>query len=240
MNFSLISIVIPVFNEQERIANSLDKIIKYITQSRLDYEVFIGDDGSNDNTVNIVNEYTEKFPNFHLLQFDHRGKGAAIKDTLKTIKSEYCFICDADLSMPINQLDRFIENIEPDIQILYGSREHKSSRRFDEPNIRYFIGRVFNIITRLILQLNIKDTQCGFKLFNLNNCRQIFEKQTINGFAFDSELLYLAKKYNLNTKEIPIDWYYYGNSKVRLTIDSIKMFIDLIKVRLNNLFGHYN
>ena len=238
MVLSNLSIIIPVYNEQERISLSLDTILEYSASSDFHCEILIGD-GSNDNTAKIVNEYVEKYSNVHLFQFPHRGKGAVIKDTIRMANDEYCFICDADLSMPIDQLDRFILTLGKNDHILYGSRENEISRRIGEPYLRYILGRVFNLIAKLILQIRVKDTQCGFKMFNMSVCRDIFEKQTMNGFVFDVELFYLAKKYKLNIKEIPIDWYYYGNSKVRPTVDSVKMFIDIIRIRLNNLLGCY-
>lgn len=239
MVLSNLSIIIPVYNEQERISVSLDTILEYSASSDFHCEILIGDDGSNDNTAKIVNQYVEKYSNIHLFQFPHRGKGAVIKDTIRMANDEYCFICDADLSMPIDQLDRFIVSLGKNDHILYGSRENKISRRIGEPYLRYILGRVFNLIAKLILQIRVKDTQCGFKMFNMSVCRDIFEKQTMNGFVFDVELFYLAKKYKLNIKEIPIDWYYCGDSKVRPTVDSVKMFIDIIRIRLNNFLGRY-
>ena len=239
MVLSNLSIVIPVYNEQARISASLDTILEYISNSDFYCEILIGDDGSRDNTVDVVNAYVEKYSNIHLFEYSHRGKGAVVKDTVMVANTEYCFICDADLSMPIEQLDRFILDLDKNDHILYGSRENVSSNRIGEPYFRYLLGRVFNFLAKLLLQINIKDTQCGFKMFNMEVCRDIFEKQTMNGFVFDAELFFLAKIKQLNTKEIPIDWYYYGNSKVRPTVDSAKMFIDIIRIRLNSLFGHY-
>ena len=174
-----------------------------------------------------------------LLSVSHGGKGWAVKNGMLAALGTYRFMADADLSMPIDQLDRFVLGLEKNDHILFGSRENKISRRIGEPYLRYLLGRVFNLIAQLLLQIRVKDTQCGFKMFNMSVCRELFEKQTMNGFVFDAELFYLAKKYKLNTKEIPIDWYYYGNSKVRPTVDSIKMFIDIIRIRLNNFLGRY-
>ena len=239
MALSNLSIVISVYNEQERISASLDTILEYLTNSEFNCEILIGDDGSVDNTVGVVNEYVEKHSNIHLFQYSHRGKGAVIKDTILMANDKYCFICDADLSMPITQLDRFLLDLDENDHILYGTRESVFSSRIGEPYFRYVLGRVFNFLTKLLLQINIKDTQCGFKMFNMSVCRDIFEQQTMNGFIFDVELFFLAQKKQLNTKEIPIDWYYYGDSKVRPSIDSFKMFIDIIRIRLNSFFGRY-
>ena len=211
MDLSNLSIVIPVYNEQERISASLDTILEYLANSDFHCEILIGDDGSDDNTVGVVNKYVEKHSNIHLFQYSHRGKGAVIKDTIMMANDEYCFICDADLSMPITQLDRFLLDLDENDHILYGTRESVFSSRIGEPYFRYVLGRIFNFLTKLLLQINIKDTQCGFKMFNMSVCRDIFEQQIMNGFIFDVELFFLAQKKQLNTKEIPIDWYYYGD-----------------------------
>ena len=169
MVLSNLSIIIPVYNEQERISLSLDTILEYSASSDFHCEILIGDDGSNDNTAKIVNEYVEKYSNVHLFQFPHRGKGAVIKDTIRMANDEYCFICDADLSMPIDQLDRFILTLGKNDHILYGSRENEISRRIGEPYLRYILGRVFNLIAKLILQIARKPPREQIELMTIRN-----------------------------------------------------------------------
>ena len=141
-------------------------------------------------------------------------------------------MCDADLAMPINELSKFLEAAEKNYDIVIGSRQISGSNRIGEPLLRHIMGRVFNILTRLLLIPGIHDTQCGFKCFSAKAANQIFPAQKIKGFAFDTEILYLAYQRKLSICEIPITWHHHSDSKVNIIKDSIMMFKDILLIRL--------
>ena len=236
---TFLSVIIPTYNESKRIESTLTQITEHLDSSSFTYEIIISDDGSSDNTKAQVEIFAKANPKIKLLALSHKGKGWAIRNGLNYAEGRYRFICDADLSMPIHYLEKFLP---PDIKhcdIVIGSREIKGARRIGEPKVRHIMGRVYNLLIRLIFCMNISDTQCGFKCFRWENVESIFAKQCINGFAFDMEVLFLAKKSNLIIKEIGIDWYYKDQSKVRPGLDPILMALDLIKIRWRYFTGKY-
>ncbi len=228
-----LSIIIPVFNEQSRIAFTLEKLTSFLNQQTFTWQIFIINDGSTDSTVNIVKEWIEKDCRILLKSIPHQGKGSAIKTGMLLASGSYRFMCDADLAMPINELSKFLEAVEENYDIVIGSRQISGSNRIGEPFLRHIMGRVFNIITRLLLTPGIHDTQCGFKCFTANASQQIFQIQKTKGFAFDTEILYLARKRKLSICEIPITWYYHSDSKVHIIKDSILMFKDILFIWLH-------
>ena len=238
MNIFL-SVIIPTYNESQRITSTLVQIIEYLDSSEFTYEIIVSDDGSSDNTKAQVERFEKSNSKIKLLALTHKGKGWAVRNGLNYAKGTYRFICDADLSMPINYLERFLPPNIDHSDIVIGSREIKGARRIGEPQIRHIMGRIYNLLIRFIFCINISDTQCGFKCFRWENVESIFAKQCINGFAFDMEVLFLAKKSNLIIKEIGIDWYYKDLSKVRPGIDPLLMALDLIKIRWRYLTGKY-
>jgi len=215
------------------------QISEYLDKCGFTYEIIVSDDGSSDNTKAQVELFAKYNPKIKLLSLSHKGKGWAIRNGLNYANGTYRFICDADLSMPINYLEKFLPPNTEHSDIVIGSREIKGARRIGEPQVRHIMGRIYNLLIRLIFCMNISDTQCGFKCFRWENVESIFAKQCINGFAFDMEVLFLAKKSNLIIKEIGIDWYYKDLSKVRPGIDPLLMALDLIKIRWRYLTGKY-
>ena len=234
-----LSVIIPTYNESQRIKSTLIQISEYLDKSRFTYEIIVSDDGSSDNTKTQVELFTKSNAKIKLLALKHNGKGWAIRNGLSYAVGTYRFICDADLSMPINYLEKFLPPSVEHSDIVIGSREIKGARRIGEPKARHLMGRMYNLLTRLIFCMNISDTQCGFKCFKWETVESIFAKQCINGFAFDMEILFLAKKSDLIITEIGIDWYYKDLSKVRPGIDPILMALDLIKIRWRYLTGKY-
>ncbi len=238
MNIFL-SVIIPTYNESQRITSTLVQIIEYLNSSAFTYEIIVSDDGSSDNTKTQVELFAKYNSKIKLLALTHKGKGWAVRNGLNSAEGKYRFICDADLSMPINYLEKFLPPTMEHSDIVIGSREIKGARRIGEPKARHVMGRIYNLLTRLIFGMNISDTQCGFKCFRWKNVEPIFAKQCINGFAFDMEVLFLAKKSNLIITEIGIDWYYKDLSKVRPGLDPILMALDLLKIRWRYLTGKY-
>ena len=226
-----LSIVIPAFNEEARILNTLREVVAYLAGQDFPWEVVIADDGSSDATNAISAQFAGDTPNVRVLSLPHRGKGWAVRQGMLAARGKYRFLCDADLSMPIDQVKRFVPPELEEVDLAIGSREAAGSRRIGEPSGRHVIGRVYNNLVKTLAVPGLNDTQCGFKCFRGEIVPQLFERQTVDGFAFDVELLVLASKNGLRVHEVGIDWYYREHSKVRLLRDSLAMTWDLLKIR---------
>lgn len=233
-----LSIVIPAYNEEKRIKNTLYRIINYFEYKEFKYEIIVVNDGSTDNTVNIVKGVKNKKIKV-LTNNPNMGKGYAVKRGVLAAKKKHILFSDADLSTPIEEIEKFLPYLH-NYDVLIGSRNLKESDiQVKQPFIRSKLGKSFPFLVRCLLLKNIKDTQCGFKLFQKHTIKPIFEKQTLNGFSFDGEILYIAQKLNYKIKEIPITWINSLGSKVNTLKDSYKMFKDLFKIRENNKNGLY-
>ena len=226
-----LSIIIPVFNEEERIGSTLNLVVNFLRTREYAWEIVISDDGSTDSTVSVVKQFINDGSNIKLLELAHHGKGWAIKNGMLSATGKHRFICDADLSMPIDQMERFFVNDSGCVEIAIGSREMPLSRRLGEPFSRRLMGRIYNILVKGMGVSGITDSQCGFKCFSGEQVFALFNKQTISGFAFDVEILFLAQRAGITIREIDIDWYYMPNSKVRPILDSICMTWDLARIR---------
>ncbi len=226
-----LSIVIPAFNEEARIRTTLDQVIAFLVSRPYTWEIVVADDGSTDATARLVSELADGRPELKLLRLPHRGKGWAVKHGMLAAVGEYRFLCDADLSMPIEQVERFLPPQVGEGTIVVGSREAPNSRRIGEPAHRHFMGRLYNRLVRLAAVPGISDTQCGFKCFPGEQASALFQRQRTNGFAFDVEILFLARRSGLKVTEIGIDWYFREESKIRPLLDSVVMTRDLIKIR---------
>ncbi|MFH1597579.1 MAG: dolichyl-phosphate beta-glucosyltransferase [Patescibacteria group bacterium] len=233
MNFSL-SIVIPVYNEAARITKSLEKIIKYF--ERDDYEILIIDDGSSDRTLDIVRSFRNN--RIRILRNEvNLGKGYSVKKGVLAATKSHILFSDADLSTPIAEFEKFKPYLKSH-DILIGSRAMTNSDvKVRQPIYKVILGRLGNLMIRLLAVKGIQDTQCGFKLFNRQS-KKLFTKSTIYRWGFDFEILYIAQKQKLNIKEIPVVWVNDPRSKVK-KIDYLITFYDLIKIRINNILGKY-
>lgn len=231
-----ISIVIPAYNEVNRIGKCLTSVINYV-EGKYDYEIIVVDDGSRDSTARIV----EGFMNPHIILITNeknKGKGYSVKKGVLAAKKPWILFTDADVSTPIKELGKLMSQEGFDVAI--GSRAMAQSNIVvSQPFYRGLGGKVFNIIVRAMRLSSFKDTQCGFKLFKKEAARKIFERQRINGFAFDVEVLYIAKKLGLTVKECPVDWYNSKETKVKFIRSSLSMFSDLVKIRFNDRKGIY-
>ena len=234
-----LSLVIPAYNEEARISATLERVISYLEGRSYSWEVLVADDGSSDGTAALVAEVAASQPNLRLMSLSHRGKGWAVKNGMMAARGEYRVLCDADLSVPIEQVERLLPPQVQGVDIALGSRATKGAQRIGEPSRRHLMGRIYNVLVRTIAVPGIQDTQCGFKCYRGEVVPSLFQRQTMDGFAFDVEVLFLAGKDGLTLREIPIDWYYREHSKVRAFRDSLAMTLDLLRIRWRHLRGRY-
>lgn len=235
-----LSIIIPAYNETNRLPASLEKVDAFLREQDYTAEVLVVNNGSSDDTLTIAQEIAQRMPNLRVFHEEIRGKGLAVKRGMLEAVGKYRFLCDADLSMPIEQINRFLPPALEPVNVAIGSREVSGAERFDEPEIRHLIGRIFNTIVRWLVLPGLQDTQCGFKCFRGDIAEEIFTLQRLGGMSFDAEVLFIARKRGYEIKEIPIDWYFNPDSRVRLVQDSLRMGWDLLKIRWCNLMGYYD
>ena len=239
VNKPYLSIIIPAYNEEPRIVDTLRQVVEYQGSQPHSWEVVVVDDGSTDATASLVKAVAQDYPQVHLISGPHGGKGWAVHHGMQWTTGEYRFLCDADLSMPVEQMSRFLPPQASNFDIALGSREVSGARRIGEPFIRHIMGRAYNLLVRLLVIPNLSDTQCGFKCYRGQVAQELFPIQRLYGFAFDVEILFLARKRGLRMKEVPIDWYYRPQSKVRPIKDSMAMGRDILRIRWHYLRGRY-
>lgn len=239
MERPFLSLVIPAYNEQSRLPTTLEKMRAFLSRATFGYEVLVVDDGSQDRTAAVVEEAACDFPHLRLLRERHRGKGHAVRKGMLAASGHYVMFCDADLSMPIEEVVKFPEALRGPYRIAIASREVAGARRVGEPRYRHLMGRVFNLIVRLLAVPGLQDTQCGFKCFTREAARKVFRLQTIDGFGFDVEVLYIARRLGIGITEVPITWYHSPSSRVDPIRDTVRMFRDVLRVRLNDRRGLY-
>ena len=194
--------------------------------------------GSTDNTEEVVSRAAEYIPGIRLMCLPEKGKGIACRAGALESRGEVVFLCDADLSMPPETLERFLEAAER-VDVVAGSREAPGARRYSEPRHRHLMGRVFNHLVQLLAVRGISDTQCGFKAVRRQAARHLFSQLTVGGFGFDVELLFLARKFGYAVEELPIEWYFDADSRVRPGTDTLNMVSEVCMIRLRNVLGRY-
>jgi dolichyl-phosphate beta-glucosyltransferase len=234
-----LSIVIPAYNEAKRIGDSLHTLRRHLHDSGLDCEIRVVDDGSEDDTAAIVTRVAGEDARVTLQREPHRGKGGAVRAGMLASRAELRFLCDADLSMPIHELSRFLDTVPRECDIAIGSREGEAARRVGEPFYRHAMGRVFNTLVRKSVLPAIHDTQCGFKMFTGRAAQAVFSATTIPGWAFDIEVLAIARTQGWRIRELPIEWHYGTESRVAPVRDSYRMLRDLWTIRGNIRRGAY-
>ncbi|MCH7589040.1 MAG: glycosyltransferase family 2 protein [Chloroflexi bacterium] len=229
----LLSIIIPAYDEEERLPSTIQKILDFIDRQDFDVELLVIDNGSRDRTAAIVREAAREHSNVFLYQEATAGKGLAVRRGMLQAIGEFRFICDADLSMPIDEVLKFLPPRLENIDIAIGSREAPGAVRHDEPLYRHWVGRAFNALVGLIAVRGFKDTQCGFKCFRAAVADDLFGVQQLDGWTFDVEVLFIALKRGYSVVEVPINWYFFPSSRIRVFRDSINMFLDLFRIRRN-------
>lgn len=230
----------PAYNEAARIHDTIDTLRAHVPSFVSDFEIRVVDDGSDDATALIVEAVAKQDSRVVLQRGPHRGKGSAVKAGMLAAAGDLRFMCDADLSMPVHELPRFLDMVPARCDIAIGSREGAGARRVGEPPYRHLLGRVFNNAVKGAILPGIDDTQCGFKLFTSHAANLVFPKTTIEGWAFDVEALYIARRRNLRVLELPIEWHYRELSRVSAIRDPFRMVRDVWKIRRNGARGVYD
>jgi glycosyltransferase involved in cell wall biosynthesis len=233
-----LSIVVPAYNEALRIDTTLRKIRIYAAAQPFPIEVVVVDDGSTDATAEVV----ARFPEVRILRVSpNRGKGHAVRHGALASAGEFVLFTDADLSAPIEEADKLLSALESGAAAAVGSRAlRRELIGVRQPVLRDYSGRIYNLLVRLFTGLRIHDTQCGFKLFRMDATRRAFELQRVEGFGFDPELLFLIERTGGKIIEVPVRWNHDAATKVRFPRDPIRMFADLISLRVRSIGAHYS
>jgi dolichyl-phosphate beta-glucosyltransferase len=233
-----VSIVIPAHNEQNRLPGTLEQIFHFLEQQSFTSEVIVVENGSTDRTHEVAKEFASRHPNLGVIQSE-KGKGAAVQRGMLTARGEYRFMCDADLSMPVEEITKFLPPKLQNFDIAIASREAQGAVRYNEPSYRHWGGRGINFLIQTLILPGLNDTQCGFKCFRAEVVEDIFKRQTLHGWSFDIELLYIARRHGYRIVEIPIHWYHFSDSKVSALRDAVRMITDIFRIHANARRGTY-
>ncbi len=236
-----LSVVIPAYNEEKRIGPAIGAVISYMRSRNLDFEFIFVDDGSTDKTVETIKNSLGGFSGFKILSHErNRGKGAAIKTGMLAADGDWVLFTDSDLSTPIEELDKFLRLAKEGYEVIAGSRKMPGAAVEKKQSfLRENLGKVFTVLSNIILGTNYSDFTCGFKLFEKSACKKIFSAQTIENWSYDSEILYLAKRYSLKFAHVPVRWINDPHTKVRLLKDIFGSLKGLFLIRLNEIRGIY-
>jgi dolichyl-phosphate beta-glucosyltransferase len=236
------SIVIPAYNEGARILPTLDRVIGFIREQGWLAEILVVNDGSRDDTAEVVRAYAKSHPSVRLIENPgNRGKGFSVRNGILHSRGKAVLFTDADLSSPIEESVKLFDSIGRGNDVAIGSRWLQSDlQTVRQPFYRQILGRAFNLALRIILGLRYKDTQCGFKAFNGRAAREIFSRQCIRRWGFDPEILFLARRLGYRVKEIPVSWGHDHRSKINPVTDGLSMLKDLLKIRWNSISGKYS
>ena len=240
MTTPYLSIIIPAYNEERRLPRTLEQIFTFLDEQSYTAEVLIVENGSDDRTFEVAQKLAEGRKRVHLFREEKRGKGNAVRRGMLEARGEYRFLCDADLSMPIEEVNKFLPPELTDFDIAIGSREAPGAIRYDEPGYRHWGGRGINLLIRLLALPGLRDTQCGFKCFRAEIAEDIFQYQTFDGISFDPEVLFIARLRGYKIVELPIPWYYSDESRIDLFHDTLAMIKDLLTIRRNARRGLYD
>jgi len=234
-----ISVIIPAYNEEKRIGKTLEALLKYLDKQKYSYEIIVVNDGSTDKTKEVVQQFKQRKIKI-IDNHQNKGKGYSIQHGFCAAQKKWILFTDADLSTPIEELEtcfRYASGAD----VIIGSRNLPMSQIVvKQPFFRSMLGRIFPFFVRLLLLPEIKDSQCGFKLFRKEVAQKVAQKQRIAGFCFDVELLFLTKKLGYKIQEIPVTWSNDERSKIKIISDSFCMFVDLLKIRWDDLLGRYS
>jgi len=234
-----LSIIIPAHNEEKRLPATLKAVDAYLETQTYTSEVLVVENGSQDQTAVITEAFAADHPRVKLIRESARGKGLAVRRGMLEATGQYRFICDADLSMPIEEVAKFLPPQLEGYDVAIGSREAPGAHRYNEPAYRHIQGRVFSNLVKFFALPGFEDTQCGFKCFRGEIAEDLFRVQRFGGMSFDVEVLYIARKRGYRIVEVPIHWYYMAESRVRLD-DPLRMLGDILVIRRNWYSGKYD
>ena len=245
-----LSVVIPAYNEASRLPKTMQAVIAYLARLPYSTELLVVDDGSTDDTVRRAEEIADQHANVRLIKNDHRGKAYTVRTGMLAGRGRYLLFSDADLAVPIEELEKLMPYLEDGYDVVIASREGQGARRIGEPVYRHIMGRGFNFVVRLLTVGGFQDTQCGFKAFRREVAHDLFSRvklygedaKQIKGAAvtgFDVELLFLAVKHGYKSKEVPVKWIYGTETKVNPITDTWRNFKDVLLVRWYDLTGKY-
>lgn len=233
-----LTIVAPAYNEEQRLPGMLDQVTAFVDRQSYSAEVLVVENGSTDRTTEIAESYAARYPYVAVLH-SAKGKGAAVREGVLSGRGEYLYICDTDLAVPIEEVTKFVPPQLTDFDVAIASREAPGARRYHEPFYRHLMGRVYNLVAQVVAVPGIKDTQCGFKCLRREPARAIFEVQVMQGWGFDVEVLFIARRRGYRIVEVPVNWYYGRGSRISPLKDSVRMLGELWQVRRNGWRGLY-
>jgi glycosyltransferase involved in cell wall biosynthesis len=235
------SIIIPAYNESARLGTTLDRVLNYVSSEQWDAEIIVVNDGSRDSTPDLVREYAKRHSCLRLLENPgNRGKGYSVRNGMLNASGELLLFSDADLSSPIEEAPKLFAAIHGGADVAIGSRWLRPELQTQRQSpLRQFYGRAFNVALRILLGLNLKDTQCGFKAFTRDAAKKIFPEQQIERWGFDPELLYLARRLKMKIAEVPVAWAHVEGTRISPLRDGLRMFGEVLKIRWNAVTGKY-
>jgi glycosyltransferase involved in cell wall biosynthesis len=234
-----LSVIIPAHNEESRLPDTLEQVFRFLGEQAFESEVLVVENGSTDQTFEVAQWFARKYATCRVIRSE-KGKGAAVRHGMLEARGEYRFMCDADLSMPVEEIVKFIPPKLETFDVAIASREATGAVRYNEPSYRHLGGRGINYIIQLLILPGLNDTQCGFKCLRAEIAEELFKRQTLNGWSFDIELLYLARRRRYRVREIPIHWYYHPETKVSAVRDAVRMIGDIFRIHANAWRGRYD
>lgn len=244
-----LSIIIPAYNEEESVKRGvLEDVNTYLSTRKYEWEVIIVDDGSLDQTASFIDQWIRGKSQWRLIWNPHNGKAEAVKTGVLAATGDAILFTDFDQATPLSEVEKLLPFLRKGEDIVIGSREVKGSERLKEPWHRHLMGKGFNFVVQLVAIGGIHDTQCGFKLFKNHVAKDLFQSLVVyskgketSAFtgAFDVELLYIAQKRGYKIAEVPVSWKYVKTVRVNPLRDSVRMFWDVVRIRLTDLFGGY-
>jgi glycosyltransferase involved in cell wall biosynthesis len=235
------SIVVPAYNESGRLRPTLDALLRFIQEENWDAEILVVNDGSKDDTAQVVREYGKLHPQVLLLENPgNRGKGYSVRNGMLHARGDICLFSDADLSSPIEEARKLLAALTQGADVAIGSRWLKSELQTErQPLYRQAFGRIYNLVLRIFLGMRFVDTQCGFKAFTRNAVQRIFPLQRIERWGFDPEILFLAQRAGLRVVEVPVVWAHSEGTRLNPVRDGIRMFGEVLRIRWYAVIGAY-
>lgn len=244
-----LSVVIPSYREEKNFSRGvLDEVLKYLKKQSYTWEIVLTDDGSTDNTVELLKQFAKKDERIRVVENPHRGKGPTVTSGMLAARGMYRLFTDFDQSTPLSDFERFLPFIEDGYDVVIGSRALQGAKREKEPLHRHVMGLVFNVLVQMVAVPGIHDTQCGFKMFSAQATEYVFprliiykskERQDAFTGAFDVELLLLARRRGYRIAEVPVAWEHNETERVNPLKDSVRMFADILKIRLAAIQNKY-